>query len=340
MKTLTHFRSGLILLVAATTLSLTLDTASAITPDGKRKLVLIAGKPSHPPLEHEFRAGSILLEKCLQNVPNLVVDRHDNGWVKDESTFNDADAVVIYSDGGAKHPALQGSNLETLRKLIERGIGFGCMHYGVEVPVQNGGREFQQWLGGHYETHYSCNPKWEPKFESFPKHPITNGVKPFQIRDEWYFNMRFRPAFGDGTKAAKDKEATFTPLLVAVPTDEVRNGPYVYPPGPYPHIQAESGEPETMMWAVEREGGGRSFGFTGGHYHFNWKNDEFRKIVLNALAWVSQAAIPDEGISSTIADEELKLNLDPKPQPKPKTTGVFNDPGIRFRRNLTQASIR
>ena len=35
------------------------------TADGKKKLVLIAGKPSHPPLMHEFRAGSILLEQCL-----------------------------------------------------------------------------------------------------------------------------------------------------------------------------------------------------------------------------------------------------------------------------------
>ena len=32
----------------------------------QRKLVIIAGKPSHPPGMHEFRAGSLLLEKCLQ----------------------------------------------------------------------------------------------------------------------------------------------------------------------------------------------------------------------------------------------------------------------------------
>ena len=39
---------------------------------------------------------------------------------------------------------------------------------------------------------YSCNPMWTPEFKEFPKHPIANGVKPFTVRDEWYFNMRFR----------------------------------------------------------------------------------------------------------------------------------------------------
>lgn len=59
-----------------------------------RKLVLIAGKPSHPPMMHEFRAGTILLEKRLREVPGIVVDRHEKDWVSDEKTFDDADAVV------------------------------------------------------------------------------------------------------------------------------------------------------------------------------------------------------------------------------------------------------
>src|SRR5688500_5897966 len=107
----------------------------AETADGKRKLVLIAGKPSHPPRMHEFRAGSLLLQKCLADVPGLVVEVHDNGWVKDEKTFDDADAVVIYADGGAGHPALQGDHLKTIESLVKRGVGFAAMHYGVEVPA-------------------------------------------------------------------------------------------------------------------------------------------------------------------------------------------------------------
>ena len=37
-----------------------------------KKILLIAGKPSHGPGDHEFRAGSLLLKKCL-NVPSTCV---------------------------------------------------------------------------------------------------------------------------------------------------------------------------------------------------------------------------------------------------------------------------
>ncbi len=294
----------------------------AVTPDGKQKLVFIAGKPSHPPGMHEFRAGSLLLEKCLQSVPNLVVDRHDNGWVSNEKTFTDADAVVIYADGGGKHPAVVDGHLETLRKLMAKGVGFGCMHYGVEVVATEAGKEFQEWLGGHYENSFSCNPIWDANYKELPKHAITRGVLPFTTKDEWYFQMRFRPAFKDGIALAEDATAKFAPLLTATPTDATRDGPYVYPKGPYPHIQAEKGQPETMMWAIERADGGRGFGFTGGHFHDNWGNDNVRKVVLNALLWVTKVEVPEKGVESSVSADELKQNLDPKSAPKPKSASI------------------
>ncbi len=306
-----------------TLLALSLATAaSALTPDGKHKLVFIAGKPSHPPGMHEFRAGTMLLEQCLKSVPNLVVDRHEMGWVKDEATFADADAVVIYADGGKGHPAVQGNHLETLKALMAKGVGFGCMHYGVEVVADLGGKEFQDWIGGHYENSFSCNPIWDANYTKLPEHAITRGVQPFTTKDEWYFNMRFRPIFKDGIEPAVDKGATFAPILTATPSDATRDGPYVYPKGPYPHIQAEKGQPETTMWAVERADGGRGFGFTGGHFHDNWGNDNVRKAVLNALVWVTKAEVPASGVESKVTEDELRANLDPKPAPKPKKTAM------------------
>jgi hypothetical protein len=94
--------------------------------------------------------------------------------------------------------------------------------------------------------------------------------------------MRFVAGI-DGNKADQIDGTEFVPILVAAPSDEVRDGPYVYPKGPYPHIQAAKGRTETMMWAVKRPDGGRGFGFTGGHFHDNWGNNDFRKVVLNAL---------------------------------------------------------
>jgi hypothetical protein len=291
--------------------------AFAKTPDGKHKLVLIAGKPSHPPGMHEFRAGSILLGDCLKSVPNLTVELAEQGWVKDEATFADADAVVIYADGGKGHPAVVDDHLAKLQALTAKGVGFGCMHYGVEVVADQAGKEFQSWLGGHYENSFSCNPIWEANYATFPEHSIARGVKAFTTQDEWYINMRFRPAFGDGTKVASDGNAQFTPILVSTPPDATRDGPYVYPKGPYPHIQAEKGLPETTMWAVQREDGGRGFGFTGGHFHKNWGNENVRKAVLNALIWVTGMDVPKEGVDSAVTEAQLSGNLDPKPAPKP-----------------------
>ena len=160
-----------------------LQAAPLRAPTEKKKLVLIAGRPSHPPMMHEFRAGSILLEKRLQEIPGLTVERHEQGWVKDESTWADAAAIVIFSDGGGGHPAIQDKRLELLERLIAQGVGFGCMHFGVEVPADRGGEQFRRWIGGHYEHLYSINPMWSPKFTTFPDHPVSRGVKPFSTRD-------------------------------------------------------------------------------------------------------------------------------------------------------------
>ncbi|MGB9603601.1 MAG: ThuA domain-containing protein, partial [Limisphaerales bacterium] len=140
-----------------------------------------------------------------------------------------------------------------------------------------------------------------PEFKSFPDHPITRGIKPFSILDEWYFNIHFR-----------ENMQAITSILVATPSDEVRKGPYVWPKGPYPHIVAASGRPETLLWVVERPDGGRGFGFTGGHYHKNWGDENFRKVILNTLLWLVKLDVPKNGVESTVTDEELKQNLDPK----------------------------
>ena len=278
-----------------------------------QKLVLVAGKPSHPPRMHEFNAGVQLMAKCLADVPGLEVEVVLNGWPTDEAVFQDADAVVFYMDGGGRHEIVQeeGRRLAMIDKWAKSGVGLGFMHYGVEVIADQAGQEMKDWIGGHYEHMFSCNPIWEPHFTAFPNHPVTRGVEPFQIKDEWYFNMRF-VADMPGNESAEVEGMKFTPILVAVPSADVRDGPYVYPQGPYPHIEASAGRAEAMMWAVERPDGGRGFGFTGGHFHDNWGNDNFRKVVLNGLLWLAKVEVPEGGVSSEVSAEELDANLDPK----------------------------
>jgi len=79
-----------------------------------------------------------------------------------------------------------------------------------------------------------------------------------------------------------------------------------------PTVRSKIGQPQHVAWAVEREDGGRGFGFTGGHFHRNWGNDNFRKLVLNALLWTAKAEVPENGVECNVTDEDLKANLDPK----------------------------
>jgi type 1 glutamine amidotransferase len=280
--------------------------------DAKRVL-LIAGKPSHPPRMHEFNAGVQLLSECMKGRTDIQVEYVLNGWPKDEAIFDNVSAVVFYMDGGGGHEAVQesGRRLQMIEKLSERGVGIGCMHFAVEIVPNQAGKEFKRWIGGHYEHMFSCNPIWEPVFNSFPDHPIANGVKPFEIKDEWYFNMRFVADIA-GNQPGVSENMKFTPILVATPSDDVRDGPYVYPAGPYPHIEANKGRAEAMMWAVERPNGGRGFGFTGGHFHDNWGNESFRKVVLNAMLWLAKVDVPAQGVESVVTKEQLDANLDPK----------------------------
>ena len=216
------------------------------------------------------------------------------GWPKDESILEGADAILIYADGGQGHPAIQQKRMQLIHRLASKGVGIGCAHYGVEVPDGDPGKALQDWIGGHYEHQFSVNPMWEPDFTTFPDHPITRGVKPFKVLDEWYFNMRFR-----------EDMAGVTPILTATPSEKVRQGPYVWPKD-LPHIVADKGRAEVMMWVRERPDGGRGFGFTGGHRHANWGNDSFRKVVLNALLWVAKVEVPPNGVVSFVTEEDLK----------------------------------
>jgi type 1 glutamine amidotransferase len=279
-----------------------------------KRIVLIAGRPSHPPGMHEFRAGSMLLQKALGSVSGVTVDVYTNGWPSktvngvtsdDNAALSDADAVLIYSDGGAGNPAIQRDHMQVIDALAVKGVGLGFAHYAVEVPAGAPGEAMQRWIGGYYETNFSVNPMWKPAFDAMPKHPITRGVQPFATHDEWYFNMRW---------AADQKAAArITPILTAKPSDEVRKGPYVSPRGPYPHIIADSGKVESMMWVYDRPGGGRSFGFTGGHTHTNWGDVNQRRVMLNALLWIAKVEVPPRGVEDKITEADLAANLDEKP---------------------------
>ncbi len=271
-------------------------------PNPAKKIVFVAGGPSHGPGEHEHRAGCLLLQKCLNQLPGFTAVVYSNGWPAEADAFAGADAIVFYCDGGDGHPAIQDGHLGLLGDAIKRGAGLGLLHYAVEVPKDKGGPQFLQWAGGYFEIYRSVNPFWDAHFESLPLHPITRGVKPFHARDEWYYHMRFPEGM-----------SYVTPILSTVPPDSTRGAPGINDPhGGNPEVQKHKGEPEHVMWAIQRPDGGRGFGFTGGHVHQNWRQQDFRKVVLNAIVWISHGEVPDGGVQSRLEDADFTANLDPK----------------------------
>jgi len=269
----------------------------ARTASGK-KIVFVAGPPSHGYGTHEHYAGCVLLARLLrQNVPGFETVVHRGGWPNKSAAFDGADAIVIDCDGGGGHVVM--NHLDQVDALMKQGVGLACLHYAVVVPKGRPGDLLKSWIGGYFETNWSVNPTWVAAFERLPNHPITRGVKPFTIKDEWYYHMRFQPEMKG-----------VTPILTAVPPDSTRKGK----DSPYsgnPHVRARMGMPEHVAWAYERPGGGRGFGFTGVHWHWNWAHDEFRRLVLNAIVWTAGGDVPPGGVpSKTPTLDELRTNLD------------------------------
>ncbi len=281
-------------------------TASTGSAADKKLVVMIAGRPSHGPGQHEHNAGVLLFKKCLeQAAADKVEARHhlSGEWATDEEMAK-ADAILIYSDGGGGHPALQGDRLQQLDKEMDRGCGFVTIHYAVEPTTEKGNKEFIEWMGGCFETNWSVNPHWDANFKELPRHPITSGVKPFTTNDEWYYHMRFRL----GMKQV-------TPILTDLPGPDTLKRPDGAHSG-NPDVRKavlEAKQPQHVAWAAEREGGGRGFGFTGGHFHRGWANNDQRKLVLNAILWAAKAEVPENGVETTVTDEDMQANLDPKP---------------------------
>jgi type 1 glutamine amidotransferase len=291
-----------LLLVAAVAIGVTCSAA-------EKKIVFIAGPPSHGPGEHEHRAGCLLLKSCLDSVPGVSSIVYSNGWPANaDEALAGADSIVVYSDGGGGHPLLQNDRLQKIDALVKKGTGLVCLHYATEPTLEKGQKEFLDWIGGAFEANWSVNPHWNAAFKTLPQHPIARGVNPFTILDEWYFHIRFP----EGMKGV-------TPILSAVPDASTMNRP----DGPHegnPAMRAavKAGEPQTVAWAHERADGARGFGFTGGHFHKNWGNDDFRKTVLNAIIWTAKMDVPAEGVQSKVTEEQLDQNLDPKGPRKKK----------------------
>ncbi|MEM6469295.1 MAG: ThuA domain-containing protein, partial [Planctomycetota bacterium] len=282
--------------------SSTFADEGTLKEDGTAKeIVLVAGSRSHGFGSHEHYAGLRILQDALQKSDDNLKVSLSKGWPKPKM-LERADTVVIYCDGGKRHVAMD--HRAELKSLLAEGCGLVCLHYAVEMVPGQSGDDWVEMLGGHFEVNYSVNPHWDADFTLLPTHPITYGVEPFQANDEWYFHMRFSDA------------GKLTPILSAVaPESTMRRKDGPHSGNPHVRKSVAAGEPQTVAWAYERPDCGRSFGFTGGHFHWNWGNDNIRRLVTNAIRWTAGADIEMDGsdLGDKIGIESLLQNQDYDP---------------------------
>ncbi len=274
-------------------------------PKNVKKIVFVADPGSHGPRgNHEFMAGSIYmartLNKAYDNVYAVVYPNYQ--WPKD---LAHADAVIVLLNhgGSAVNPAVEAA--------VKRGTGFMAVHYGVEVSKGKQGDAFLKWIGGYFEAFWSVNPHWTAKYDKIPEHETTRGVKPFTAHDEWYYHMRFAPEMKG-----------VTPVLTALPELKTIQGggekSTSHGGNPDVYKAVAAGMPQHMAWAFVRPDGGRGFGFTGYHRYDNLKDDSFRTLLLNAVAWVTKLDVPTSGV--------------PSPTPTDAELTKLADEGLRYRK--------
>ena len=62
-----------------------------------------------------------------------------------------------------------------------------------------------------------------------------------------------------------------------------------------------------VAWAWQREDDGRSFGFSGLHFHQNWERIEYRRLVIQGIMWTLKETIPTEGLRLDLSEREIEL---------------------------------
>lgn len=243
----------------------------------KRLLLLGQGPDGHPPQTHEYVAGLKILAKCLKEVPGLEVTtvRADEPWAEGDELLDRADGVVLYLAEGARWSQKNPKRAAALSRLAARGAGIVALHWAIGTKDAQPIEPFLKLLGG-------CHGGPDRKYKILEteirvpsaNHPITAGIRNFKVRDEFYYQLKFvKP------------EGSVRPVLQAL----------------------IEGKPETVAWSWERPDGGRSFGFSGLHFHDNWKLPEYRRLTAQGVLWTLKMPIPEKGLAVMIPAADFKL---------------------------------
>lgn len=267
---------------------------AAATP---RRILLLAGADDdHPDGTHEYAKSAILLAQWLDRSDVAAAVKTEvcfDGWPRDERVLDAADAIVLIAAGADRrrddHPFLSSTRIDAIARQMRRGCGLVVLHWGLFVPRDGTDERWLEWIGGHFD--YESGPPsgtWasrirtiDSRVDPLTRHAVLNGVGPFELHEEWYDRLRFRTG-----------DERLTPLLEARADDD----------GP-----ARDRRERVVAFAVERADGGRGFGCSGGHFLANYEQPEFRRLLLNAIAWTAKIEVPRDGVTITAPERKRVL---------------------------------
>ncbi len=294
MKVKSGFAARAIALALATALLGSLPAAAFAQT---KKILFLAGPRDHgAPGRHEYERDLKTLASSFDNAGNLsgVTTQLIVGKLpRDLAALDGVAAIVIDSSSDRAeneihplfppNPSTNGRGydaettawLKSLDDLIKQNkIGVVILHYATWAENWRAREYYMNWTGGLWVQIASKNPQddWAMTLEN-KRHPILRGVKPWKYRDEIFCRFLL----------PNDKRRTN--LLLATPkTDKGGIGPQI------------------ASWAYQRDDGGRGFVFGGLDFRDNLARDNYRRFLLNGIAWAANIEIPKGGIQSPTPD--------------------------------------
>lgn len=230
------------------------------------------------------------MKHCLEGMKNVSGVSADvvTAWPSDKAVLDSVRSVIFIGD---VFPPLRMPESERimadLSAMMKRGCGIVCIHFATGLQAKDlppsGDHPLLHWMGGYFSTggatHHKSVARVFPSVTITPaaaSHPICRGWKAFTLPEEPYYNNYFGP---DGNRMARGVTALATALL---------------PP--------EAPKSEVVAWSVERADGGRGFAVVMPHFYKTWKDDDFRRFVLNGIVWSAKVAVPKGGVQSDSPD--------------------------------------
>ena len=257
----------------------------ATAADRAKRVLIIGHQPdTHAWGTHEYMSAAALMHTMLSRVDGVqpVVVQADGKWQGGPDLLDSADGVFLFGNEGGKWISDDAMRLEAFRRLAKRSGGLACWHWGMGTKEAEPIDAFVELFGGCHGGPDRKHKVMQVRASvATPTHPITMGIKPFDVKEEFYYALKF----GKNPKRV-------TPLIT-IRQDEATHA---------------------VGWAWERSGGGRSFGFSGGHFHGHWRMEEYRRLAVQGVLWSLKVPF-DEKLDVSV-DRKLLALKRPKPAKK------------------------